>query len=371
MAKTLTPEKKELLSRVIAHFGIEESAVIAPYGNGHIHETYCVESNVGRFILQKVNTVAFSDMEKLMENIMRVTRHLHTKLEADGRDPREGTLTVIPTVFGFPWLRYEGDTYRLYIMIVGETRETPCVADMEAAGEGFGDFQNMLADFPAAVLHEAIPHFHDTPRRLEALRAAVKADKIGRMMNCHDLVAIAESEVELAHSVMNALSDGSLPLRVTHNDTKLNNVLFDRASGKVKSVIDLDTVMPGSLLYDFGDALRFGMTTAAEDEPDVTKVGVSLDLYRAFARGFIRAAGKSMTAKEKELLPLSPLLLTYECGIRFLTDYLDGDNYFHIAYKDHNLVRARNQLTLLARMRDALPDMERITKEVLNEYHCL
>lgn len=371
MAKTLSATKKELLSRVIGHFGLERNADISVYGNGHIHETYKIVSKEGNFILQRVNTNAFSDMEKLMENIMRVTRHLHAKLEAAGRDPREGTLTVIPTVYGFPWLRYEEETYRLYIMIDGETREVPCVRDMEAAGEGFGDFQNMLADFPAEVLHEAIPHFHDTPRRLENLRAAVKADKIGRMINCRDLVAQAESELELVHSVTNALADGSIPLRVTHNDTKLNNVLFDPATDRVKCVLDLDTVMPGSLLYDFGDALRFGMATAAEDEPDTSKIGASIDLYRAFARGFIRAAGASMTQKEKELLPLSPLLLTYECGIRFLTDYLDGDNYFHIAYKDHNLVRARNQLTLLTRMRELLPEMKAVTEEVLSEYHCL
>ena len=310
----------------------------------------------------------FRNADALMQNIELVTAHLKKKFIEMGKDPLRHTLTVYHTVDGKPYYR-EGDrVYRVYLFIAGgESRNSATPAAMEAAGAAFGEFQNMLADFPSTSLDETIPHFHDTPRRMENLEKSIEADVMGRRAECEDLIAFARARVDLAHSVTKEIESGLVPLRVTHNDTKLNNILFDPKTDEAFCVLDLDTVMPGSLLYDFGDALRFGMATSPEDERDEAKINISLDNYRGFTRGFVREAAAALTEKEKELLPLSPILLTFECGIRFLTDYLDGDKYFHIACPEHNLVRARNQLTLVRRMEEAYESLKQITEEILNE----
>ena len=366
----LTHEQQNELRAILAHFGIYEVRDVHRHGDGHIHSTYLVTTGYETYILQKINTVAFKNVDALMQNIELVTAHLKRKLSLAGKDPLRHTLTVHRALSGDPYYRSGDDFYRVYLYVNGESRNQATPADMEAAGAAFGEFQCMLDDFPASGLYDTIPHFHDTPRRMDNLEAAIEADAVKRRAECEDLIAFARAHKDLTHAVTDAIEAGEVPLRVTHNDTKLNNLLFDPATNEAFCVLDLDTVMSGSLLYDFGDALRFGMATAPEDERVEEKIGLSLDNYRSFVRGFVREAGRAMTAKEKELLPLSPILLTFECGIRFLTDYLDGDHYFHIACPDHNLVRARNQLTLVRRMEEAYDQMKAITEEVLNENSC-
>ena len=363
----LTIKQQKELSNILEKFGIYEIRDVHAHGDGHIHSTYLVTTAYSKYIMQKVNTVAFRDVDALMQNIELVTAHLKKKFTQVGKDPLRHTLTVHRALNGSPYYREYNHVYRVYLFIEGESRNQANPADMEAAGAAFGEFQNMLADFPSSCLDETIPHFHDTPRRMENLEKSIEADVMGRRAECEDLIEFARAHVKLAHSVTDEIEKGLVPLRVTHNDTKLNNLLFDPATNEAFCVLDLDTVMPGSLLYDFGDALRFGMATAPEDERDEAKIGISLDNYRGFTRGFVSQAAAALTEKEKELLPLSPILLTFECGIRFLTDYLDGDKYFHIACPDHNLARARNQLTLVRRMEEAYATMKQITEEVLNE----
>lgn len=364
---SLTKEKETQLIAVLAQFGITEVRELCRYGDGHIHETYLVKTPVYQYILQKINTVAFKDVVALMQNIELVTAHLKRKLSLAGKDTLRHTLTVHRALSGNPYYREGDDYYRLYLFVNGVSRNSATPHDMEEAGSAFGEFQSMLADFPPSSLYDTIPHFHDTPRRMENLEKSVAADVMNRKAECEDLIAFARERLALTHAVTDEIEAGTVPLRVTHNDTKLNNLLFDAETNKAFCVLDLDTVMPGSLLYDFGDALRFAMATCPEDERDEEKIGISLDNYRGFVRGFVREAGRTMTDKEKELLPLSPILLTFECGIRFLTDYLDGDRYFHIACPEHNLVRARNQLTLVRRMEAAYEEMKKITEETISQ----
>ena len=216
------------------------------------------------------------------------------------------------------------------------------------AGKGFGRFQMMLDDFPVDMLHETIVDFHNTPKRVENLKAAIKNDKAGRAHLVEKEIEFALECAEFADVVVSGIKDGSIPLRVTHNDTKINNILFDSTTKDAVCVIDLDTVMPGSALYDFGDALRMGGSTAAEDETDLDKVWFNVEAFESFAKGYCSEMAEKLNAREKELLAFSAKLLTYECGIRFLTDYLDGDVYFKIHRENHNIDRARNQFKLVA-----------------------
>ncbi len=356
-------------------YSISDSDSVSRYGDGHIHETYYVDgAGCGTMILQKINTHIFPHYAELMDNIELVTAHVAAKLSAAGKKSEEGTLTVINAKDGKPYFVASAEVdadptvYRAYAFINGESRNQPSAPALLQAGKAFGEFQDMLADFPVHQLFETIPHFHDTPSRLKALEDAVKKDACGRVAECGELLALVRRLAWLSTLVTDAMACTEVPLRVTHNDTKLNNLLFRPGQNEVMAVIDLDTVMPGSLLYDFGDALRCGMSNAAEDEADREKIGVIMEHYEAFARGFISASCNKLTAKERELLPFSPLLMTYEVGVRFLTDYLSGDTYFHIAYPTHNLVRAWNQITLVLRMEEALPKMKEITQECINEY---
>lgn len=359
----------EVPKSVLSAFGLEENAKVSAYGNGHIHNTFLVEEEERKFILQKLNTVVFPDYESVMSNIELVTAFIGKKM-ADRGKKESGTLTVVPTVDGTSYVALSNkdgtkDIYRVFVYIDGESRDQPDALSLQAAGRAFGEFQNLLADFPVEQLAETIPHFHDTPKRYENLRAAIDKDAFGRLDSCRDMVALAEKLSWLTPLVTDGIREKTIPLRVTHNDTKLNNLLFRRGTDEVVAVVDLDTVMPGSLLYDFGDSLRCGMATSPEDGDVIEDIGINLGYYEAFACGFLSETGKGMTEKEKELLPVSPLLMTYEVGIRFLTDYLSGDVYFHTRYEGHNLVRARNQLILTERMAEALPEMKRITEELI------
>lgn len=334
-------------NEVLSHFAIGMET--ESYGNGHINDTYL--ATMPRYILQRINTSIFRNPDELMENIENVTGFLREKLKSAGEDFERGTLQVVPTKEGGRYYRLdEGNVFRVYHFVEGtktiENSKTP--EDLYEAGVGFGRFQKLLADFPVEKLHETIKDFHHTPRRVEALRQAIREDRAGRAGSVQPEIDFALENASWADSVVKGMEEGRIPLRVTHNDTKINNILFDQESGKAVCVIDLDTVMPGSMLYDFGDALRMGGSTAAEDEVDLDKVWFDERAFEAFARGYLSEMREALTEDELALLPLSVKLMTYECGIRFLTDYLNGDTYFKIHREHHNLDRARNQFKLVA-----------------------
>lgn len=355
----------DYLNEILSHFSVD--VTIKPYGNGHINDTYLTGSSP-RYILQRINTNVFKNPKEVMDNILNVTEHVRKKIIAAGGDPERETLRVIKTKTGENYYEAEnGDCYRMYNYIENsvsyDITETP--EQLFQAGRAFGRFQNMLSDFPADKLFETIPDFHDTRKRFENLKNAIKADKAGRVASVKDEIDFALSFEKEVGIVVDSLKDGSLPCRVTHNDTKLNNVMFDKETGEAVCVIDLDTVMPGSLLYDYGDALRFGASTGAEDETDLSKIEFSLEYFEAFTNGFLGELGSAITEKECELLAFSAKLITYEIGIRFLTDYLEGDTYFKIHREHHNLDRCRTQFKLVADIEKKTDKMNEIIKKYI------
>ena len=356
--------EKHSLYSILKHFDFENEA--KAYGNGHINETFIVEP---KYIVQKINTNVFKNADDLMNNILNVTTFLKEKIVADGGDPMRETLTVIPTNEGHSYYRHsDGSWYRCYEFIRDslaiETVEDP--ADLYEAAKSFALFQKRLADFPADTLAETIVDFHHTPKRFQALEEAIKNDIKGRAAGVKEEIEFALAQKEWISTVIDGLDDGSIPLRVTHNDTKINNVLFDKDTRKGLCVIDLDTVMPGSMLYDFGDALRIGAASGAEDETDLDKIWFKLDNFEAFTKGFAEEIGNTLTKKEIDLLPLSAKLLTYECGIRFLTDYLNGDTYFRIHRENHNLDRCRTQFKLVKDIDSKFDEMKAVVAKYFN-----
>ncbi len=352
------------LKEICRSFGINITSddQIRPYGDGHINDTYLIDNGT-KYILQKINTNIFKDAEKLMKNIELVTEFLAGKIKAAGGDPDVGTLNIIKTVYGQNYRVFNGKSYRMYKFINGISYNLPDSNDiLFEAGKAFGIFQNELSEFDASVLYESIPDFHNTRKRFENLKNSIAANKSGRADSVKEEIEFALSCEKYVDVVLDGIKDGSIPLRVTHNDTKLNNILFDAETKKCLSVIDLDTVMPGSMLYDFGDAMRFGASSAKEDETNLDTVYCCLDKFEAFTKGFLGEVGKSATKREKELLPLSVLLMTYECGIRFLSDYIDGDTYFKIHYPEHNIDRARNQFKLVRDIESKLEEMSLIVE---------
>ena len=331
---------------------------ICPYGEGHINLTLLVTTTEKRYIMQKMNTRVFTDPDSLMANIVGVTEHLASRgIES---------LKVVPTKAGDCYLKGE-ECYRVYDFIEN-TVTYQKVTDKEVfknSGKSFGEFQNYLAEFDASKLTETIKRFHDTPKRFADFKAALAEDKMGRAKDCQEEINFVLSHENTYGIAMAGLKDGSLPLRVTHNDTKLNNILMDAETGKARAVIDLDTIMPGSMLFDFGDSIRFGASTAAEDEKDLDKVHFDIELFKAYAEGYCSAVKDSITAREAELLPYGSYLMTIECGMRFLTDYLAGDTYFATKYPEHNLVRCRTQIRLASEMEAQFDEMGAIIKEIL------
>ncbi len=345
---------------VLKSFAIEgEVKSIAPYGEGHINSTFLAETTVKNYILQKINTVVFKQPENVMNNILLVTEHIEKKGAL--------SLTVIKTNAGEPMLKTEDGCYRVYDFIENSLtlQKAESAEDFCNAGFSFGEFQKALSDFDASKLSETIARFHDTPNRFENFKKAVEENKSGRLDTCKEETEFVLERKDTYDKIVKSLADKSIPLRVTHNDTKLNNILMDPETRKGKAVIDLDTVMPGSMLYDFGDSIRFGASTAAEDEKDLDKVHFDIELFRAYAEGFLGALGDSITEKERELLPYSAYLMTIECGMRFLTDYIDGDVYFATKYPEHNLVRCRTQFKLAYEMQQQEKEMSKVIDEIL------
>ena len=353
---------QSILQEVLDAFGIKEKVV--PYGNGHINDTYCSVS--AKYIIQRINTDVFQDADALMGNIERVTEFLKKKIIAEGGDPERETLTVVKTVDGKPYYKFDDDNvFRVYLCIgqtyTIESDKTP--EDMYNAGKGFGKFQQMLADFDAESLNETIVDFHNTPKRVEALKQAIAEDRAGRADSVRVEIDFALKNAEFSDIVVNGIKSGDIPLRVTHNDTKINNVMLDAATRTALCVIDLDTVMPGFAMNDFGDSIRFGANTGAEDETNLDLISCDLELFRLYTRGFLKGCAGSLTEMELRMLPTAAKMMTLECGMRFLTDYLEGDTYFKIHRENHNLDRCRTQFKLVADMEAKWEQLEQIVKE--------
>ncbi len=344
---------------------------IRPYGNGHINDTYLASFQAGRgcdkrYILQRMNHNIFKNPTLLMENVVGVTEYLRGIILAQGGDPDRETLNVVRTLEGSSYYEDEEHNFwRVFLFVEGtlclEKVESP--GDFYNGGAAFGNFQRMLAEYPARELHETILNFHNTPSRFQDFRRALEENRAGR-------AALVRPEIEFALSregdtavLTELLNKGELPLRVTHNDTKLNNILFDQATGRALCVIDLDTVMPGLSLYDFGDSIRFGASTGAEDERDLGRIELDLELFEAFTEGFLKGCGGKLTSREVELFPMGAKLMTYECGIRFLGDFLEGDVYFKVHRENHNLDRARTQFKLVADMEKKWDQMVSIVEK--------
>ena len=329
------------------------------YGEGHINVTYLVTTAKRRYILQKMNTYVFRDPDALMNNICAVTAYLENR----GVE----TLHVVKTRDGKPIHKEDGECWRMYDFIENAFAYQSNIDAqiLKKAGAAFGGFMCELSDFDASVLTESISRFHDTPKRFADFKAALAADSCNRAMNCGEEISFFLERENTFGKVAEGLKSGEIPLRVTHNDTKLNNILMDKDTGEARAIIDLDTVMPGSLLCDFGDSIRFGASTAAEDEEDLGKVHFSLELFEAYAQGYVGAVKSCITKREAELLPYGAYLLTSECGMRFLGDYLDGDKYFAVHKEGHNLIRARTQIKLAAEMWEKQDDMARIIAECM------
>ena len=365
------PEHDTILSEVLAAYEFPETLLGAVrYGSGHINDTFCLvcqpkEGKAIRFILQGLSKAAFPRQEELMENFIGVTSHLRKKIEAAGGDPMRETLNLVPTIDGKP---YYTDTTGKVWRLTNYVEDTVCLQKatpelFEASARAFGRFQLLLQDYPAQTLHEPIVNFHNTEDRFAKFLAAVEADKLSRAKEVEAEIRFAMERKDDCSVAVNALREGKLPLRVTHNDTKLNNVLIDENTMEGICIIDLDTTMPGLSIYDFGDSIRFGANHSAEDEKDLSKVNFDIDLFRRYTRGFLEGAQGSLTDNELEYLPWGAKLMTLECGIRFLTDYLDGDHYFRIHYPEQNLDRCRTQFKLVSDMENQWTQMHEIVTQ--------
>lgn len=361
-------EENPIIYKVIENYdldGVLEDAL--PYGNGHINDTILLTYNNNgakdRFVLQKINKFVFHHPDELMDNFIGITDHLRKKIIARGGDPMREVLTTVRTRDGNTFVIDEkGDYWRITLFIDGATcyEHVSKPDDLYEAGLAFGRFQADLSDYPAQTLYETIPGFHDTSARYEKFRRVVSEDRMNRVKNCREEIDYILGRDDIAHFAADQIGNGLLPIRVTHNDTKLNNIMIDDITGKGICVLDLDTVMPGPAMNDFGDTIRFGTSTAAEDEKDVSKVSCDLELYDFFTRGFVEGCGGRLTPHEIETLPMGALCMTYEVGLRFLTDYLEGDVYFKTDYDDHNLVRSRTQIKLVKDMGEKWEDIQKI-----------
>lgn len=361
------------INNVISNFKYSGELVSwEEFGSGHINKTYIVTFNDNgkeqKYILQQLNSNVFGNIHQLMDNVFSVTSYLRKIIKENGGNPDRQTLHFIKTVDDKKYYAQDGSYYRSYIFV----KDSICYDSVDSAelfkssGVAFGRFQKLLADFDADSLYETIPNFHNTKWRYDnEFIPAVEEDSVGRVNTCLNEIEFVKARQKDASVLVDLIADGKLPLRVTHNDTKLNNVMFDKKTNECICVIDLDTVMPGLALYDFGDSIRFGANTASEDEGDLSKVGLNLEYFKAYAEGFLSEAGEALSPHEIENLAFASKLMTFECGMRFLTDYLSGDVYFKTDYPEHNLVRAKNQFKLASDMESKMADMQTIIQNII------
>lgn len=340
------------------------------YGSGHINDTFRLVCRDGEkenlYILQRINHEIFTDPVSLMRNIAGVTSFLREKITAQGGDPYRETLNIVKARDGRDYVQdSDGNYWRGYLFISGATcfDKVRNPDDFYQSGKAFGHFQRQLAEYPAEELTETIVNFHNTPVRLETFKKAVEEDVCGRAHLVQKEIQFVMDRADEAGAAMNMLKEGTLPLRVTHNDTKLNNIMIDDITGEALCIIDLDTIMPGLSIFDFGDSIRFGANTADEDEPDVSLVSLSLPLFEIYTKGFLEGCQGNLTKAERDMLPMGAKLMTFECGVRFLTDFLQGDTYFRISRENHNLDRTRTQFALVADMEKKWADMEAIVRK--------
>ena len=354
-----------LMEKSVYAFQLDGNPIFCEeFGHGHINTTLKITTDTGaEYVLQKINKYVFRNPIRLMANVSSVTEYLRQRVE----DPRMA-LHFIPTQKGIFYHRdRKGEFWRMYDFVGGFCMDTPeTEEDFYQSALAFGRFQELLSDFPAQSLYETIPEFHNTIDRYRQFKASVEIDPCGRVSQVPGEIKFLLDRENLSGTLQRMRENGELPLRVTHNDTKLNNVLLDRQTRKSLCVLDLDTVMPGLSLYDFGDSIRFGAATAAEDEPDAEKMSMDLHLFEVYTRGYLEAA-PSLTDKEVEMLPMGALIMTLELATRFLKDYIDGDLYFKTEYPEHNLIRARTQIALVADMQAKWNEMQEIVAKVAAE----
>lgn len=356
-------------------FGINgEFVCSSQFTSGHINSTYLaqfkIDGKIEKYLVQKINTHVFKDPDGLMQNITGVTSYLRKKTKENDGDPDRETLTFLKATNGKYYYEDGDSCWRIY-RFVDNTMTYDLIENKELfedSGRSFGRFQNLLSDYPSESLKETIPNFHNTPKRLQTLEDAYNDNIVNRASEVKEEFAFAMERRERAGRALELLNEGKIPLRVTHNDTKINNILFDEKTNKGICIIDLDTIMPGLSLYDFGDAIRSGAATALEDEEDLSKVGVSLELYESYVRGYLSSCASSLTKDEVENLPYGAWLMTFECGSRFLTDYLQGDTYFKVSKPNHNLIRARNQYQMVRKIEENEQALKDITMRVYTEY---
>ncbi|TGY98264.1 aminoglycoside phosphotransferase family protein [Petralouisia muris] len=358
---------QEQAKEAVSHFELEGiRGEVRPFGSGHINDTFLVEGEK-KAVLQRMNRSIFSSPEEVMENIVGVTEFLKKKIAENGGDVMRETLTVIPARDGKSYyLDSRGEYWRMYYLIENAISydRVEREEDFYESALSFGNFQQLLADYPAETLHETIPGFHDTKARYEAFLKAVDEDVCGRAKNAAKEIEFFRARKETACVLGDMLAAAKVPLRVTHNDTKLNNIMIDEDTRKGICVIDLDTVMPGLAVNDFGDAIRFGASTGEEDERDLSKVSCDLRLFRIYTEGFLKGCKGNLTDMEIAMLPMGAKVMTYENGIRFLTDYLKGDVYFKIHREGHNLDRCRTQMKLMADMEEKWEQLKEIVREI-------
>ena len=346
----------------------KEIVSVSQLNAGHINDTHLVKCEGDyRLVLQKINKNVFKKPEEVMSNIGKVTDHIRAKLKAAGEDHVNGVLSFLSTEEGNLYYKdSDGEYWRAYVFVDGDCFQICESEDLfSRVGAAFGRFQQQLSDFDASELFESIKNFHNTESRYRDFETAVAVDVAGRASSVANEIEFVRSRKEVCSYIVKGIEDGTFPLRVTHNDTKLNNIIMDKVTGNGLCVIDLDTVMPGSMLYDFGDAIRFGAASAAEDETDLSKVFVRTEMFDAFTKGYISGLEGSATEDEIRAFPMSAKIITFEIGIRFLTDYLNGDVYFKTAYSEHNLDRARNQFKLVESIEEKMSVLNSIVEKYI------
>lgn len=343
---------------------------IENFGCGHINTTFLIKTDANReYILQKINTTVFKAPDELMDNMVRVTKHLRNETVKAGGNPEREVLNIIPAQNGSSYIVEDGCAWRMLSFVSDsvtlQTVSSP--TDFYYAGKAFGKFTKQLDNFPADTLHETIANFHNTPSRYADFEKAVALNASGRAGEVCNEIEFVRQRRDFCSLFTDKIACGALPLRVTHNDTKLNNVLFDKKTLLPVAVIDLDTVMPGLSLYDFGDAIRFGANPVDEDEKDLSKVCCDLKLFEAFTRGYLEECGSLLTREELDMLPYAGKMMTLECGMRFLADHISGDIYFKIHRNNHNLDRCRTQFKMVADMEEKQAELISIVNKIRNE----